>query len=270
MSTGSSRLCPGRGLLAVLLAVASYGALPTPPAWAWAWPDAPDWTADDAAVDRHLLTPTAQTLRQGEVSLTDWEVIGLGVSYGVTDAIEASFTTIVPWPAPIFGGVAAVKVRVWGDAVATVSVQGVLEYAYNVEETHVLTPGVAGLVDLHTQDGTLLWSTSVGLMQPFAFGGGWAGRNTDRPLWALASGPVVRVHPNIRLLAGVMALGGFGTTHVASDRNGEGLTAEAVATYGVRFSGRTVALDLAMVRYLGDQGGYWILGFPIGSITVRF
>ena len=229
-----------------------------------------DWRAADAAIDRHLVSPTAQTLAAGEFSFSDYEIVGLGLSYGITDRLEASFTTAVPWPLPVFGGVASVKARAWGNRWCTVSGQVVLEYAYSLRHTHVLTPALAALVDLHTPDGSLLWSTAVGVLQPFAFGGGWAGRNTDRPLWALASGPVVRVHPHVRLLAQVVALGGFGTVHTASEPHGDGLTAEAVLAWGVRFSGRDVALDLGAVSYLGRTEHPLQAIFPIASLTVRF
>jgi hypothetical protein len=229
-----------------------------------------DWRGADAAIDRHVLASTAQTLRQGEVSLSSYEVVGLGASYGVTDWLQVSLTTAFPAPIPVYWGMLAVKARAWGNRVATLSVQVVLDYAYNSRHTHVLTPALVGLVDLHTPDGLLLWSTSVSVLQPFAFGGGWAGRNTDRPLWGLASGPIVRVHRHVRLLANVMAMGGFGTAHVANNPDDDGLTAEAVVAYGVRFSGPALALDLGFVRYVGDLGWAWVLGFPIGSLTVRF
>jgi len=164
--------------------------------------------------DRSLLGPTAQTLHEGDISISDYEIVALGLSYGATDRVEVSFTTSIP--VLHFAGVLAVKTRVFSSSVVTVAVQAAFGYVYNVRSTHVLTLAVLGLVDLHTPDGLLLWTNSIGLAQPYSRGEDWSGRNTTVPLWSFTTGPVVRVRPNVRLLANLVVLGGFGQVHAVS------------------------------------------------------
>lgn len=50
----------------------------------------------DASIDRGFLVPHAETLHEGELTLNSYELFFIGMSYGITDNIEASLTTLLP------------------------------------------------------------------------------------------------------------------------------------------------------------------------------
>jgi len=49
----------------------------------------------DAAVDRNILLPSAETLSKGDIAVNSYELLLLGMSVGVTDAVELSATSLV-------------------------------------------------------------------------------------------------------------------------------------------------------------------------------
>ncbi len=252
---------------ALALAVAC---LLAPPCRAGENPEPPDWRHTDPAVDRSLLLPTAQTLEKGQVSIYDVELIWIGASYGLRDDLELSFASLVT--APIVAqlmAVTTIKWRVYSDRIVTLSAMAGFEYSFNFSRTHVLTPGLVALVDLHDPGGVLLWSTRLGLLQPFAFAHGKGGANTNRPVWTAATGPRVKVHRLVSLLAEGLVAGGVGATWRPADPSNH-LPTTVVIAYGVRIHWPAVALDLGMCRPLVDLPAAWTLGFPWLGFTWRF
>ena len=202
----------------------------------------------DASIDRSLLLSTAQTIDDGDWSITSLDLVGLGVSWGARDNLELSCASIVAAPLfDVFLGVASVKLRAVAEDSVTLSAMAALEYANNVHGVHVVTPAALVLLDVHDSRGQVIWSTRLGLVQPFAVEGGEGGRSTSRPLWLLGSGIRFGITDNLAVLMDLMAGGGLGHAYMVGRPD---VTVESLGLIaaGVRVftSAASFSVDLAV------------------------
>lgn len=218
----------------------------------------------DPNIDRTFLLPTAQTQPKGSVSFNDYELIFLGLTYGVTNDFQITGTTMVPLGdgAPFFGVVGG-KYRIVKSGRLRVAAQGNLIYARssNVGDgvSDSATAGtLGGIASICIDDGCeSLISASV--QAGFAIGED----NNATPF--LYGGSIVqKISPRVKLLVEAVSAGAFGDDDfVVADG--------ALVSYGVRFVGNDIAGDVGFVKPIidGDDGDVFPMGFPFVSFTYR-
>jgi|GEM_PF-3536114 len=228
-----------------------------------------DWRSTDAAVDHRLTVPTAQTLPAGDVALNSYDLfLGLGVSVGATDWLEASATVALP----LTGLVVAAK----GRLVATDYVTAALQASFgwfpsDGFDSHDLLVGGVALADFHTGNGEVSFSVGAGVLGVFQ-------KHRRDPAWSedelspfvvVTAGPTLRVDRNVAFLIeveGGWSLGDPGYDGIFG-RGFDSMT----FNLGLRFHNETVALDLGLLRpFALDWNDPWALGFPYAGISVRF
>lgn len=220
----------------------------------------------DAASNRGLLFPVAETTPQGDFEISDYELIFLTLAYGATDRLQISLTTILPLVEgqPFF---------LWLTG----------KYAVYRSDTLVFSPLMS--FDFFTAEGenALLWT--VGAMVDFILGDRGQGAISlglfgsfllaspasdaadldtfDNSALMLNTSFTWEVAKIVKLLLEVDI--------PAAIADGEFDIAEGVLiNYGVRFFNDMFAGDIGFIRPVGGDSGDFILGLPVGTFTVRF
>ena len=226
----------------------------------------------DASSDRNILSSSTDTLPAGGVALNDYQLIFANVSYSVTDNLQASFTTLLPIVRdfPLVGAL-SLKARLLetqrvalalmpsvifgtqgGDRAGSLGLEAICELSLDPEGRFFLSGGFAAhnvfagneLDGLQTADGMLL--------SPFV---GFSGR----------------LAKHMKLLAEL-------SLPLVADWNHGGFQRPEVidVNYGVRFFGKSLAVDLSFIRPvllsgdLQDDFEYLVMGIPYLSFTYRF
>lgn len=209
--------------------------------------------AEDAAFDRGLLASRADTLRQGDWTVQSYEVVFLGASVGITDALQLSLTV-----APLFGedwqGPLIVNVRhVLGRGARWVgSAQVELVLLPNGEEPAGATAGVL-LADWRPNEVFGLYA-QAGAQRAFLGEGAWSLRGVVGASAAISRRWAL-------LLEGWALQGGLGARAPELD------AAARVIFYGARYHRAGFALDLGMIytplileeQTLGGLGLPWLV-----------
>jgi hypothetical protein len=206
--------------------------------------------------------PTGETVPQGSVVFTDWELLLAGLKYGVTPNLELSVETLVPITSdiPLFillGG----KLGVIKQGSLRVALTGNLLYASQNSDSFTL--GALGGVSSLCLDGGCHSMVSAGVQFMF-------GINTND-----SSGAFVFV-PNASLIA---RIGG----HVKAllEVDGAGYHADgdtvlgrgALVMYGLRFTSSDIAGDIGFARPVCSSGcdtGKLVLGAPLITFSYRW
>jgi hypothetical protein len=216
----------------------------------------------DANIDHAWYMPTAETVPQGAVVFTDWELLLAGLKYGVTENAELSLETLVPITSDIplfllFGG----KLRVVKAGAVRVAVSGNLLYASQNSDSFTL--GALGGVASICLDGECNSLVSAGIQFMF-------GVNTNN-----SDGAFVFV-PNASLLArlgrhvkALVEVDGAGYHANGDTQLGRG----ALVMYGLRFTSGEIGGDLGFVRPVCSSGcdtGNLVLGLPLITFSYRW
>src|SRR5262249_58632803 len=92
---------------------------------------APGATSTDPNIDRGFLLPTAMTQPAGSVTYNNYELLLHGVTYGITDRVQASVTVLSPIVRDMpFVGFAAVKGRIVSTDRFHLALQGSLGWGH--------------------------------------------------------------------------------------------------------------------------------------------
>lgn len=229
--------------------------------------------ARDAAIDRGLLTSHAETIGDGKWAINAYELIFVGVTYGFTEDIQASLSTLVPITTdiplvlalqPKFvlartpKTVVAVRVPLTfaKDTTGNGSSFGSFGAGLLVDQYF----GPRGRIGLHA--GLLV----TGVFGDFNFDGdGDSSGMTigDGAGFELDLGASFGVSEAVKLIleAQVFAAAGDGGFKVAD---------AALINYGVRIGGRGFAGDLGFIRPIGVDTDPLLLGIPYVAISARF
>ena len=227
----------------------------------------------DPSADRNILLPSAETVEKGDLTLNSYELFLAGITYGITDSLQMSLTTLLPItteiPLVVLG---AAKIRlIKSDRFVLSLVPTGSVISSDGQTMGSVGLGVYGDVIL---DDLGKWVFSFSETNIWGFGhrvddseGDAVGTQyLDGILFALSLAMNYRVHEYIKVLTELILPGGV--------VNGDWALVEEglLLGYGVRFFGRTLAVDLSFLRPLhpdvDDQG--LLMGFPYLTFSARF
>ena len=218
----------------------------------------------DASIDRGFIVSHAETLNEGEVALNSYELFLAGISYGITDDVEITFTTLLP----------IVK-----EMPIVLSPQA--KWAFFRTDNQVLTAKLNfNYATLPNEPGGG-GSISGGISHDLYF--------DDEGRYAMFTGLDVggvfgHVESDVQMFDGAFFIANLGFSAQVNDYLKvmvEGIlpagyaekqfeVAEVVnVTYGVRFFGETLAADLGFIRPLGKGMGdsSLAMGLPYVAFT---
>jgi hypothetical protein len=219
--------------------------------------------SDDPNVDRGFLLPTAMTQPAGSLTYNNYELVLHGLTYGITDNVQASVTVLSPITDEMpFVGFAAVKARVPLGESVHLAFQGSVGMGHSFESssddaTVYTIGGGAFLSACLREDCSSIASASVMATRGFANG-------EKSPYLLIYGGSIVhRVSPRIKLLLEVTSAA------AASGDDTENIPG-FLASYGVRFHTGSIAADVGFVRPFGDDSDDFLLGLPFVNISYRW
>lgn len=207
-----------------------------------------------ASTDRGFLHSRAQTQPQGSWTFNNYEVVFMGVTYGITDDTQLSLTGPLTWASESAGGgVLQLKHALIRDEEKVVSVRAI-GGLYGSFDSSFWWPPLAGLgisADfMATPDSPVVLSAGSTFM--YIDDGG------DPYLMTLEASAFVALASHFQL----------GLEFI--------LPTEVELwsmTFGMRFAGSHLALDLALLWPLFDLGPHLgpfnVIGIPFGSLTLR-
>ena len=221
--------------------------------------------AEDPNIDRVFLLPSAETQPAGTLSFNDYELLLLGVTYGVTDNFQITGQALAPivkdMPTFLNGSAKLVVLRT--DRLR-LAVQGGLTYVNanddGPDNDSALGASLGGIVSICLDADC--HSMATGSVTGFS---AIAGDNTDNDIGILYSGGVTaKVAKHAKLLLEV--------TSAAAQTSESGFTSadSALVSYGVRFFSSSIAGDIGFVKPVGDAGDDdFILCLPFINFTYR-
>jgi len=224
--------------------------------------------AGDANIDRGFLLPTAMTQPAGSITYNNYELLLHGITYGITDRVQASVTVLSPIVKDMpFIGFAAVKGRIVSTPRFNLALQGSLGYghAFDLDSSgpnvYMVGAGAFATYCLR-EDCSSLASASATYTLAMTDSAGQPAHTV------IYGGSVVhRVGRHVKLLGEVAsAAGGVG---VAGDsENVDGV----LVGYGVRFHTNDIAADVGFMKPFtgGADDGDFLMGLPFASVSYRW
>ena len=235
--------------------------------------DTDAWDADgaaekarfrDASIDRGFIFSRAETLPEGKVALNSYELLGIGVSYGVTNDVEVSFISLLPIVADM-------------PLVASPSVK----WAFQRTEQQVLSAKLS--LNYITSDGSGAGNLSAGVYLDHYFD--TEGRYSLH-LGAEFGGVFGNFSGDVDFAEGMLILFDVGFSAQVSD--GIKLMIEALipavytgsngfqvpeflnVTYGVRWFGEDLSVDLGFLRPVASGvSDVLVMGIPYVAFSGR-
>ncbi len=232
----------------------------------------------DPNLDRGFLLPTAMTQPAGSVTYNNYELLLHGVTYGITDNVQASVTVLSPIVSDMpFVGFGAVKWRL--SPTERIHVAAQLSGMYGHSFSDNLDDGNQNIYSLGTgafvsgclrEDCSSLLSASA--TYQLAFLGGPTtldgAEQSTRTTHMIVYGAslVHRVANHVKLLAELTSATGKG----GSQNDFDNLPG-ALASYGVRFHTANLAGDVGFVKPLiEDEDDSFLMGLPFVNISYRW
>ncbi len=224
-------------------------------------------TLADPNIDRGFLLPSAMTQPAGSITYNNYELLLHGISYGITDRVQASVTVLSPIVRDMpFLGFAAVKGRVVSTPRFNLALQGSLGWghAFDVndsDDANLYTAGAGAFASYCLrQDCSSLLSASA--TYQLAMNSGLA-----TPIHTVIYGGSVvhRVGNHVKLLGEV--------TSAAAAAGGESENIDGVLVgYGVRFHTDSIATDVGFIKPVtgGATDGDFLVGLPFVSVSYRW
>jgi|GEM_PF-5344188 len=217
----------------------------------------------DASASRGILIPTAETIGEGKLTVTDFEILFVNATYGVSDDLQVGVTTILPLFAsmPTFG-IFSGKLKVQESDTYQISVQ---PSALVLGDSGVYggTIGVQAMADI-VLDSEGSWVLSLSENNMFAWGDGEL--ISEGFAFTLGASLQGQISSKIKLLCELFTPG-----VVPFEGDAELFGEAAGFGYGVRFFGEGLSGDITFLRPLdSDMAGALLLGLPLLSVTARF
>jgi hypothetical protein len=232
-------------------------------------PDAPAAraTATDPNIDRGFLLPTAMTQPAGSVTYNNYELLLHGVTYGVTDRVQASVTVLSPIVRDMpFVGFAAVKGRIVSTDRFHLALQGSLGWGHAFDagtDANIYLAGAGAFASycLREDCSSLVSASATYQLVMPGNGNGTAGA-------VVYGGSIVhRVGRHVKLLGEVTSAAGSASGMGDLD-NVDG----ALVGYGVRFHTDAIAADVGFVKPIAasESNDDFLLGLPFVSVSYRW
>jgi hypothetical protein len=231
-------------------------------------------TLEDANAGRNWLSPTALTPPAGTWSFSDYELLVVGASYGVTDHLVVSVDTMVPVISGFYWGYASAKYQIVKAGRLRVAVQGGL-LAVGSQNTVTTTDGMGNTVATSSSvftggadiGGALTYCLDAGC---YSHVDGFVGTafayqsDASVPL-EFSAAVTARIARRVRLVVEADSAYLFG-----SDISGQ--LDGILAWYGLRFTSRQIGVDVGFVKPVCSgcsTDGVLPIGFPVVSFTYR-
>jgi len=228
--------------------------------------------AADPNIDRGFLLPTAMTQPAGTLTYNNYELLLHGLTYGVTDRIQATVTVLSPIAKDMpFVGFGAVKARIVATDRLHLAVQGTLGYAHDFQSSSdtsgssIYTLGAGGFGSLCLRDdcsSLLSASASYQMLSP-------SGADGTAHLLIYGGSIVHRVSRRVKLLGEVASAAAQASSSTTSTdlQNLHGV----LVSYGVRFHTDNLAGDVGFVKpIVENDSSNFLLGFPFVNLSYRW
>lgn len=229
-------------------------------------PAAPAAPAKDPNLDRGFVLPTAMTQPARSVTYNNYELLLHGVTYGITDRIQASVTALSPITSdmPVFV-VGSLKGRVLSMSRFHLAVQGSLTYFDDMRgqvyrSVTSASAGAFGSFCLREDCSSLLTlSTTYSLASS-----GEDGSHAQGLIYGASLAHSVT--PYLKLLGEVVSAGLWNASGDSAFAHG------ALVNYGARFHSSRMAADLGFVLPVSSDGPVngFLLGLPFVSFSYRW
>jgi hypothetical protein len=217
----------------------------------------------DPNIDRAFVLPTAMTQPAGSLTYNNYELLLHGLTYGITDRVQASVTVLSPISKdiPLFM-IGSLKTRLLSAGAFHLALQGNAAFAHRFDngssdndDVGSLGAGALGSVCLRDDCASLLSATAM-YQLTLSGGGGHA---------LIYGGSLVQRLGNHVKLLGELASG-------AQVGNGFDNAPGLLINYGLRFHGESIAADVGFIKPLssdGDSGGL-LMGLPFVNVSYRW
>lgn len=219
----------------------------------------------DASNDRGIVSPHADTIREGRVAINSYELFFIGLSYGVTDNLQLSATTLLP----VFGempfiGLLNGKYVLMRDTHTVLSIGASIAHAGNDGDGVTLLGG-AVYVDRALGDSPVHLHGSLDMQ---GLVGSFSGdvELADGASVRFNAGATIQISDFVRLLFEVI---------VPAFLDADGLDFAPVVplNYGVRFYSGRLAADLSFIRPVGRNApdlDSLPMGIPFVAFSAQF
>lgn len=227
--------------------------------------------ASDPNVDRGFLLPTALTQPAGSVTYNNYELLLHGLTYGVTDRIQATLTVLSPITTDMpFVGFGAVKVQLLSTDLLHLAAQGSVGYAHVFQNGdgggpsngYSLGAGAFGTLCLGDECSSALSASAI-----YQTVVGTASEADLFPSFLVYGGSIVqRVSRRVKLLGEVTSAAGRADAG-SNFENVDGV----LVSYGVRFHTDSIAGDVGFVKpFAGSGSDGFLMGFPFVNLSYRW
>ena len=226
-------------------------------------------TSTDPNIDRGFLLPTAMTQPAGSLTYNNYELLLHGVTYGITDRVQASVTVLSPIVRDMpFVGFASVKGRIVSTERFHLALQGSVGWGHafdvnDADSSDVYSAGAGAFASYCLrQDCSSLLSASATYQLAMPSSGSEAVHTV------IYGGSLVhRVGRHVKLLGEVTsAAGGIGAAGESENIDG------VLVGYGVRFHTDNIAADVGFIKPFtgGADDGDFLVGLPFASVSYRW
>jgi hypothetical protein len=215
----------------------------------------------DPNIDRAWLSPTAATQPGGTWSFNDWELVLVGLTYGITDNVQLSVALLPPFVQDQpFVGYASLKVGLLSAGRVRLAGSVTMGVGHIDSETH--GAGVAGGELSFCTDGPCSSILSAFVLAGFAIGDS----QDAVPVYYGAS-LIQRLSDHVKLVLELDSGGWLGGV------DNSGFANAALLDYGVRFFTHAIAVDVGLVRpflFYKDNDNPFLLGYPMVTFSYRW
>jgi hypothetical protein len=228
----------------------------------------------DPNIDRAFIQPTAMTQPAGSVTYNNYELLLHGVTYGITDDVQATLTVLSPITSDMpFLGAAAIKGRISPlprlhlAAQATFGVLhagNALNDSGGTTDTNVVTLGMGGYATACLRDDCAS-VVNASVNYQYATNYNSAG---GAHLVIYGGALVLRATEHVKVLGELTSAAG----RDSSQRSFENIDGFLIS-YGVRFHTGALAADVAFVKPVQTSVSTtdnWALGLPFVSVSYRW
>ncbi len=228
--------------------------------------------AREASIDRGFIAAHAETIGKGKWAINSYEILGLGVTYGVTDELAVSLTTIIPVAgAPFVAALAPKYVLYRADRLLlSARVLGWWGTSFDDSDGDGHDDSYAGasggvLADYYFDEAGR-YAVHAGLSAGVTTG------LLDTGGADVEGGALVTLDVGVSLgVTDFMKIIVEGEFYGTTSGNDFQVAPVSVVNYGLRFHSKHFAADVGMVRPFGPAVGkdVWVPGYPFVAFSVR-
>lgn len=221
----------------------------------------------DTNIDRAFIQPTAMTQPAGSLTYNNYELLLHGLTYGVTDNVQASVTVLAPIVRDMpFVGFAALKARLAATERLHLAVQGSAAFGHAFDSSsgnpNGYSVGAGAYASFCLRDDcSSLFNASANYQYGTATGDGGGGH-----LLIYGGSIVHRVASHVKVLAEVTSAAGKSGSKDLDNISG------FLVSYGVRFNVKDFAGDVGFIKPVVTDGGSdnLLLGLPFVNVSYRW